>query len=405
LIGAPTGDQWWRWSAQDEFIAVDPSATFGSSPAALISAYLSIPGGSIDVTAYVQETPIPQPEGSSVYSWFYTTLQSILEELAAYSLANVQFWLDPDLYFHWQAIPPWWDTSFSGGSLLLFPETPDLLDAAPANISDVPGSGEIGCRGLTIRLDGSTMPEAIYVKGGTGFILGEGINFGVVAVGGTGWALDIIGWADIRQAYLDVGSATTKELRDAIGGQARYRALYPTLRGSLTLHGTDGWRCGQVVRITDARLPDTLNGRPFVIQRVSTTLIPTQDFRVYTIDFGDGPTQRYSSGRQKKDEDVRLSWPAVQLVLTAVDPVPQPLSVQTITAQLTDSAGAEWKIPDRIVTWTLIAYDLDGAIVEGQGSLDPLTSPTDASGKARTELTAGDLRNIIYFVYATTPVM
>jgi hypothetical protein len=377
---------------------------YGTPPGSLIGSYLSIPGG-INVTTYVQDTPIPQPSGAEVYSWWYTTLQAVLEETAAYSLANVQFWIDPDGNFHWQAIPPWWDTSFSGGSLLLFPETPNLLDAAPVNISDVPVGNEIGCRQLTVRFDGSTMPQAIYVKGGTGFILGEGINFGVVAVGGTGWVDDNYGVPAQRQAYLDVGSATTKELRDAVGGQARYRAMYPTLRGSLILHGTDGWRCGQVVRVTDARLPDTLNGRSFVIQRVSTTLIPTQDFRVYTIDFGDGPTQRYSSGRQKKDEDVRLSWPAVQLVVTAVDPTPQPLSVQTVTAQLTDSSGADWKIPDRTVTWELLVYDLNGDPVTGQGTLNPVESPTDASGKARTELTAGTTRDLIYFVYAKTPVL
>jgi len=412
LVGAPSGYIWGSLGPVPPYdlFAEDGNAISGSDDKgtiqSLIRAYLAVDGATPDVTRYVQDCGwhIAVRGAESLIWWNNTTLQAAIDEIDSYCTANAQDWLDPDLYWHHQAIPLWWLTPAENdpGSLLrLFPEAPPgLLDNAPAHISDTGDPGTIGCRGLSVKYDGSTMPQAVYVQGATGFVY----NGGAVAFGGTGWANNIFGdLPTLRQVYLS-DPVTTTDQRDAAGGRVLYRGSRPTLRGQLTVSGTDGWRCGQVFTLTDARLPDELNGHTFVIQGVHlVNLIPEQDVRVYQIDWGDGPTQRYSA---HKEDTPKVAWPAVQVVIDAEDPVPQPLSTQTIVAHLADSAGLAWKVPGRTITWQVIGYDTNtGLPVDGQGSIDPVTSVTDNNGVAKTTLTAGDQRNISYFVYAETPAM
>ena len=92
--------------------------------------------------------------------------------------SNVQFWLDPDLFFHWQAIPAWQTLAAAGtGSLLrLLGEEVDTLADAPVGISDIEDSTHIGGRGLTWTFDGSAMPQQVYVRGATGFTYDDGVD-------------------------------------------------------------------------------------------------------------------------------------------------------------------------------------------------------------------------------------
>jgi hypothetical protein len=235
----------------------------------------------------------------------------------------------------------------------------------------------------------------------------------VIGVGGTGW---VGGVQDptMRQAYVEAPSATTSGDRDAIGNQVLYRGATPTLRGSLVIGGDhlhtdgtlyptpDGWRAGQVVQITDARLPPWLNGLWFVIQRVATKLYPGTDQQEYTIDWGDGPVQRLTT---RPDPKVPTPDPAVQLYVVLQDATPAPGTQQVVAAQLVSQAGTAWAIPNRTVNWTVQAVDASYTPVPGQGSCDPPVSTTDQTGKARTTFTAGSVAGLQYFIYVDSPAI
>lgn len=233
----------------------------------------------------------------------------------------------------------------------------------------------------------------------------------VVVVGGTGW---VGGPQDPtqRQMYVEAPTSTNQNDRDSIGGQALYRGATPTLRGSVVVGGEhrlpdgtvytdpDGWRAGQVVKITDARLPDELNGLQFMIQRVAARVYSGRDLLEYTIDWGDGAVQRLTTASAHK---VPTPDPAVQLYVIWSDLQPAPGSQQIVTAQLVSKNGDPWPIPNRIVNWTLLAVDEFYTVVTGQGTLDPPASTTDQTGKARTTFTAGARSGLSYFAYCDSP--
>ena len=236
-----------------------------------------------------------------------------------------------------------------------------------------------------------------------------------IGIGGTGWSGSVLQDPNLRQVYLDAPLSADQPTRDAFGQQVLYRGAYPTLRGTVVVDGwhtdfagnpvepvqVDGWRVGQKVPITDARLPADLNGRPYVIQRVQMNLLEG-GWRVYTLDWGDGPVQRVSSQGPPKPI---TNAPAIQLVVSVPNTTPQPGETQTATAQMTDGSGSPWKVPDRAVSWTLNVVDLLGNPVAGQGSLSTLTSVTDRNGQAFTAFTAGTRRDLQYTILAQTPVL
>jgi hypothetical protein len=235
----------------------------------------------------------------------------------------------------------------------------------------------------------------------------------VIGVGGTGW---VGGPQDPakRQAYVEAPSSTTASDRDAIGGQVLYRGATPTLRGSVVIGGdhrladgtmyptVDGWRAGQVVQITDARLPPALNGLRYIIQRVATKLYSGTDSREYTLDWGDGAVQRLTTA---PDPKVPTPDPAVQMYVIVADHLPAPGAKQVVTAQLVSQAGVPWPIPNRVVNWTVQAVNASYTAVPGQGSCDPPASTTDQTGKARTTFTAGSQTGLTYFIYTDTPAI
>lgn len=234
-----------------------------------------------------------------------------------------------------------------------------------------------------------------------------------IGIGGSGWTGEATQDPNKRQAYFDAPVSVTAAQRDSIGGQIQYRGSRPTVRGSfkvggvdpitkLPLAGADGWRVGQLVRIQDARLPAVLNGRYFVIQRVGATLIPGNDVREYTIDWGDGPVSRYSA--QKRDRESNPP-PVVGVLVTVEDVGPEPGTSQKVTGQLINPAGLPWPIPGKTVDWSLEVLDLNGNIIGGQGALSPIASITDQAGKAYTTLTAGDQLGLTYIVFANVAVV
>lgn len=587
LVGAIDGNTWIDADGFGDYIAIDPYAeslaTDRETIIALFDHYIRINGEAIDTATYVGQYLVP--ESFAKFRWTYSTLQKVLEELASLITVNLQSWIDPDLKFHWVAIPSWQELLQEGSAAPLARMMPQidlsLLGTPPVtSISDVKAAGTIGCRKLRFEFDGSEQPEQVYVKGGTGFVLNNGIDpiifndptavgadatkqealdaikarailagfsgsdatvlntynnliasghsnaeivAGVAAgsfrpvplypgkyqitflaattiyhtdtngyislpgtsvstapvyanlvgvpvntadkTGGTyyriasgpytGWLVspktnslaigeifvmpaigaadcatpeeyeDIIigsggsGWAGYaiqdpnqRQSYLEAPYSVDQSTREAAGGQTLYRGQYPTLRGSCVVSGgidpngetlgPDGWRAGMSVPIIDARLPSTLNGRRFIIQRVGWKLYAGTDVREYTLDWGDGPTQRQTQQRPPLQP---TPPPAVKLIILVKDLNPEPTKSQVIEAQLASSLGVPWAIADRTVYWTVCAFDVDDNIIAGQGSFDPAVSETDRDGVARTTFTAGDQRGVFYRIVAETPVL
>ncbi len=521
LVGAFDGKTWEDIDGLGDYVNVDPQAhsrkTDKRTVIKILDHYLRVDGEAFDTSEFVFE----YLNDFDTLHWAFTDVQAVFEELASHVVENLQFWVDPDLKFHWVAIPAWYDLMQQEALLItdtdqlfsgMFPEGISwLFPKAPADVSDVPGIGSvIGGRDLKFTYDGSNMPEQIYVKGSTGYTYNappgktttetrridpdaEDIDPGdreifqltflqttrvwdrddvdgyiilphvatVVASGpfnvrykdipidpdtgaggrywkllggpkkgffvdndtndyawgkikvtktvvikgkpkigkgGTGWVKEEVQDPNKRQAYLDAPVSSTKARRNAIGGQALYRARRPTLRGSIKVHGTDGWRVGQIFRITDERLPLELNAQLYMIQRVQATLIEGQDIREYVLDFGDGPVSRWSMQPKLKPFDADYD-PATQIIVRAFDLSPGPNSTQTITGQLANRAGKPWHVKGRVVKWTLEAYTQQGVRTTG-GTVTPEVSITDRNGRARTRLKTGPKRGRVYFVFA-----
>lgn len=224
-----------------------------------------------------------------------------------------------------------------------------------------------------------------------------------VGIGGSGWVGEVTQDPNKRQVYLETDASTTRSLRDSIGGQTIYRGKVATLRGSVTVRGIDGWRAGQLIKITDARLPTELNGKYFIIQSVKTKLnaeAPSGYERDYTLGFGDGPKSRYSADTAQAGGGVNWPPPAIQIDVAAHDLSPGPGSTQVITGQLIDGSGKPWAISGKTVDWSFECYNRLGVLQTGQGSIAPTVSITDKYGRARTKLTTGAGTNLVYYVFA-----
>jgi hypothetical protein len=220
----------------------------------------------------------------------------------------------------------------------------------------------------------------------------------LVGVGGSGWTNEVTQDPNKRQVYLEAPISDTRSKRDSIGRQALYRGKYPTVRGSVDVYGLDGWRVGQALKITDARLPAKYNNRYYVIQKVASKLLPGNDLRSYRLDFGDGPKSRYSM--QKKPGDITWPPPFAYIEISAFDLTPGPNNTQRIKGQLKAPDGTAWRIAGRTVNWSFRCYNSNGVLQSDQGSIPPLVSVTDKYGAAYTKLTTGPGTGLVYYVFA-----
>lgn len=220
-----------------------------------------------------------------------------------------------------------------------------------------------------------------------------------VGVGGSGWVNEVDQDPNKSQTYMEAAISVTKAMRDSYGGQALERGKTATLRGSVEVVGYDGWRAGQLMKITDVRLPAELNGRYFVIQRVRWGFLAETELRKYTLDFGDGPVSRWS-GKPANLGDVE--WPpgAILVDISARDLSPGPNSTQIIKGQLLNGVGQPWAIAGKTVEWSFEAYNAAGVLQVGQGHIDPEVSVTDKHGAARTRLTTGAATGLVYYMFA-----
>jgi hypothetical protein len=520
LVGALDGRTWMDTSGLGIFVNIDPfNSTLDTDKLTVqrwLDHYIRVDGTALETDTFVQQylTDLPSK------SWYYSRLQTVLEELAAYVVNNLQFWIDPDLFFHWVTIPAWYDLAGGGldaeidsadsGSALLLPEgTVAGLAFAPFEVVDIdadPDVNKIGFHSLDITLDGKEMPEQIYVRGSTGYVYnapaldptaetkvtvhdptpgaadryeltflattklwhvdgtgyvsisydttGAGGPFEVkwvkvpwndarnkggnywklltgpntgklvddntnslngygsirvqkvttplglpkIGVGGSGWVGEAVQDPNKRQAYLELPISSDQATRDAMGGMALYRGSFPTLRGQFRCTGFDGWRVGQLVKITDSRLPASLNGKYYVIQRVAAKLVATLDVRQYTIDFGDGPTSRFSG--QRPPGNVAWPGPSNTIFISVFDLSPGPNSSQRVSAQMVNASGEPWAVEGKTVNWSLECYNNLGVLQTGQGTLNPEVSVTNGHGKAYTTFTTGPGEDLVYYIFA-----
>jgi hypothetical protein len=330
------------------------------------------------VDAYVGSVANPQPPDR-------TTLGSVIDQMAALSDFNVQYWLDQALRLHYVALPRWWEQP---------EDVPDPLEFAPANIdNDNPdGISSIGCRNLGYNFDTSRDMHQFYVNGSLGFAY----NGGAVKLNGTGWVTfgseASAPSPSYPQAFLDAPESINADTKLAVAARADKSTSGGILRGHCTVgnerHHMDGWHVGQIVKITDARLPASLNERYYVIQKVTTKLIPTINWRVYDLEWGDAPIARSSSRRVTKDTK-KVALPGRLWDIEGRIQNPLPSSTITVHGQLKNEKGEPVMVPDVTIDLELHVWDATGTPAVGVGSINPETVISDIMGRWQTQMTVG----------------
>lgn len=418
LVGVPDGQQWYSLDGGLTYFANDPNAyCAGSDSQTIRDLYGHYTGGgpAFDTTTYVF-TYIPAPglfdpvTNQPRVTWTNNTVAGAIAEIAGYAPFPVFDWLDPANAHHHVAFPESGTGAGSGGAAggpltLLFPEgNSAATPSAPAVISDVPGGGAIGGRGLRFIYDATFMPEQCYIVGVTPFIY----NGGDPKVQGTGWA-GSRATADIskRQLMVDAQSITQAD-RDAVGQAFSRYGTRARIRGSVTIGGNlaevvDGWRCGQLLQIIDARLPDSLNGGLYPIHRVAGSLIAGRnDTRYYTLEFGDGPMPRFSAKfRSTTQKIVTPRQPAYRHKVTWDATRIDPGTTHVVTSQMVDPSDKPVRGAGIPVTWSLTVTDQFGPIAEG--SISPTSAITTPDGTTQSLVTIGPTGGTWYDAEALTP--
>lgn len=281
--------------------------------------------------------------------------------------------------------------------------------AAPAAITDDPnavnGTTIIGGRNLRIEYDSDYMPQETYIVGTTDFIL----NNGNVVFQGTGYASGPGRQHQnpiFRQVMIDAQAVTEAEMVSVSKAHINY-ARRARLRGSITIgqddEVVDGWHCGQLLTITDARLPPLLNGHSFPIQRVSGSLKAGNDFRVYNLEFGDFPIPRFSQKFRTTPQRIgtaRLPANRHQIELSTHHLLPS--HTYTAYSQMVDASGKPLRMSGIPVIWNLTVTDSTDALV-AQGTLDGIDPETDIHGRTAATLVTGTSTGLFYHLTAITP--
>jgi hypothetical protein len=444
LVGVPNGSTWQSIDGGLTFQNVDPAAQAGATDAAtvvnLFDNYVRRPsdGHAFDTSTYVgsyvpPSALIDQHTGEPLVTWSHSALRSSLDDVRSVGSFPIFMWIDPAGYVHWQVfqdvvIPTGGGISaFTEGSLTLgLPETsPSLSGAAAAILSDglggnppVDGVTVIGCRGLSFNFDATYMPEGAYVNGVTDAIY----NYGHVIQQGTGWGngASYVPDMTMRQISVDAQAASLAQ-RLAVGSAYTHYNARARIKIALTCAGRtdeqiDGWRCGQMATIYDARLPAAMNGLAWPIMRVAGALRPGHpELRTYVIEAGDAPIGRfYAKWRTSPKTITAPHKPAYTWEIYFSNLSPAIGEAQTLVLQLMDSS----KKPVRVsgIPGDLKFYDdpahggdglgitLAGAAVTSDASLSPTSVVTNADGQASVTFTADSTQTgLRYPVYCSTP--
>jgi hypothetical protein len=362
----------------------------------------------IDAVTYVKNylpTAALWINGEPRIHWDHTTLRSVMDELRGYAKFPLFYWVDPDLKLHWTLLPDPTINRAALGLPALFPQ-PVAAASAPAIVADdLSGPGtRIGGRDLFMEYDGSYMPRRAYVSGATDFIY----NGGNTIEQGTGWAHGSVSLGRRRARHVLVDAqAVTTTARNAIAGHYERYGERARIKGSVTVAGRpdemiDGWRVGQQLTVIDARLPDALNNRKWPIQRVAGRLVPGQNLRKYTLEFGDAPIERFSQKFQQVPHRIRPAHhPAREHQVIFPTSNLRPSTTYLLRSQLVDHAKRPLRQGGVPVTWSLTVLSAAGAPVS-TGSLAPNRTTTNRHGETTADLTTGAATELHYKVTCRT---
>lgn len=403
LVNVPNGSNWVTNDGGITFVNVDPNAVVSSTDKLTVrnfmAAYATRPDGSpFNANTYVfSYIPSSVLNGTGYANWSPSpreTLKSAFDGLRSLASIPIYSWIDPAGSLHWVALP----------DLV----TPANNPAAPAAVTDVSPNGTttVGGRGLAIHWDGSYAPQAVYVTGVTDYDYNNGAGY---IVNGTGFGTVA---PSLRQIAVD-GQAVTQAERDKIAAAYAAYGQRSRLRGQVTVgkpatttvaEKIDGWRCGQMLTVTDARLPAGISGQTWPIMRVKGKLWSTINVREYELEFGDAPLQHFSARyRTSATRIVSPRQPAHvhQIYFANINPLPG--SSQVLTSQMVDAAKKPVRGGGIAVVWTMVVTDSTGTVVVGQGSIAALTSSTDTNGQTTATFTTGATAGLDYTVTASTP--
>lgn len=372
IVGAPSGQIYVGPDAQGNYESNDPDARTTSDDATtvqwLIGRYVG--GIAINTSTYVTPyLPVGYLGDHPMY-WKAVTLRSALQDVAAVAGPDVHFWLDPDLNFHWQALPISATTGGvdTGGSL------PLLMPLAPALTASSVGIAESALvdystfyeaddpPGLQVTYDGTSFPQQVYITGTTDFINTPSGNITItlpvaggtpitllehvpiVQGGGTGWYpfTDAQGEqardSSKRQAVVPSDASTLAE-RAADGATAIRYASRALIRGQATVTSASLiFHAGNTIHIkfpTALGIDDT-----YIIQKVDTQYLNGTGTRQHVLDWGDAPTGRLTQKRPPKTiANLHAILPATQLEIGTQDVNPKPGSVQDIVVKVSAPDG------------------------------------------------------------------
>ena len=406
LVNVPAGYMWTSVDGGKTFLNVDPNAQVAGNDKLTVRDFMAYYATQPDGTPFNANTFVFSyiPNGIIYNSlgqpnWepnLRETLKSAFDGLRGLASIPIYFWIDPDSRLHWVALP---DLA-----------TPTNNPPAPAAITDVSpdGTTTVGGRGLTIHYDGTYMPQAIHITGVTDFDYNNGAGY---LVNGTGWANEVSGQS-LRQISVDA-QATSKAQRDSVGGAYAAYGQRARVRGSVTvgkpltssvIEKVDGWRCGQMLQITDARLPPGISGKLWPILAVRGKLWSTINVREYTLEFGDAPSQHFSAKYRTSPAAIQSPrQPSHTHQIFFPNSNPLPSSSQVLVSQMVDASKKPVRGKGVPVFWKVMATDSAGVVVPGQGSVSAIVASTDANGQTTATFTTGATAGLDYTVTATTP--
>jgi hypothetical protein len=415
LVGAPDGYTWETIDGGETYTPIDPDAHGLSSDAdtvaALFDAYARKPlddAGAFDTSTFVHDwipasIMVDPNTGESRLRWTNTTLRSALDEMRALAGFPLFCWIDPDDAVHWMALPAW--SFISGGGLPLLSPMPAFTTDAPAIITDTAPNGttSVGGRELSIEYDSTYMPQEVYVTGVTDFLYNGGSTY----FQGTGWSFNAHNNVYFRQVAVDAQAVTNAE-REAVSHAYINYARRPRIRGSVKVgrpdEAVDGWRCGQLLTIVDARLPAFLTGKAFPIQRVSGSLKAGHEYREYTLEFGDFPLARFSQKyRSTPQRMTSARLPTHEHTIHLPSAVLLPSHTYTVYSQMVDHSKKPVRKSGVPVLWGLTVTDASDATV-GTGTITAINTPcvTDNHGRTAATLVTGATVGLHYHLTATT---
>ena len=408
LIGAPSGALWFSYDGGLTFQPIDPLAHCGTSDSATVKSlfdnYVRRPDGSAFNADTFVGTYIDAGSGilfdlalgTYHLNWdgSHSALRSALDDLRSLGSTPIFVWIDPAGFVHWKT-------------------QADMTDPAPAVLTDDHPDGvtSIGCRALSFGFDGSYMPQQAYVNGSVGFVY----NGGAVIPQGTGWGDGDFATGDPRKRQISV-DAQAASLASRIasaaaytGYSARSRVKIQVIIGGRLDEGPviDGWRCGQAVTITDARLPSSLNGLSWPIQRVQGSLKSGQPTtRQYVLECGDMPLGRfYAKYRSGPTTIATPRKPAYTWEIYFQNLSPAVGESQTLVLQAMDSSKKAVRVAGLACNVT-ITVTLAGSPFTSDASLSPASGVSNADGQVSVIFTADSATGgLTYKVDAATPAV